>query len=65
MTEFETVVSCLERAKAEIERGVAEFAPSDRITLSTAYLMGHLRAALAVCDSAITFVRQASSDKKT
>jgi hypothetical protein len=56
-TDFAKMITHVEKAKAELENAMATFAATDRVTLGTSYIMGHLRASLAVCDSAAAFIR--------
>ena len=63
--DFAKVVEYVERAAAELEKAVAEFAATDRVTLQTSYVMGHIRAGLAVCASVREFATQTEASRDT
>jgi hypothetical protein len=55
-TDFAKMVAHVEKAKAELEEAIASFSLMERPTIASSYVMGHLRAGLAVCDSASRFI---------
>jgi len=54
--DFEKMVIHVEKAKAELEQAMAVFSSTDRVTIAMSYVMGHVRAGLAVCESASKFI---------
>ncbi len=62
-SDFTKMVEYVEKAKAELDKAMGEFSTFDRMTLTETYVMGHIRAGLAVCNSARDFIMQTQTYK--
>jgi hypothetical protein len=58
VADFNTIAGHVATATAELKKAMAAIAINDRVTLQTSYLLGHVRACVAVCDSASEFIRE-------
>lgn len=60
---FLRLVELVEGSKAELDKAMGEFSDIDRMTLVETYVMGHIRAGLAVLQSAKDFIQQTQAYK--
>lgn len=57
------MVDKLNRAAKALDEAIEEFSAVDRMTTIDSYIMGHIRAAQAVTNSAAAFVAQCQASK--
>lgn len=63
-TDFAQMAAHVEKASTELEQAVAEFSALERFTTVESYLMGYIRAGLAVCSSARDVIAQTQAARE-